>query len=166
MNPHAPEQLPFFVYGTLLPGQPNESLWRGCICKAEPAYIHNCQLFDMGHYPMLVPQKAGIVAGQLITVDRSVYEEILSRLDALEEFFPEQPEQSTYYRVCKKVTTEDGQQWDAWIYEGDLHLIDGMPRIVSGNWLEYVSGKQEEINTWWESINTMFGHHRQADLDE
>ena len=54
MNRHAPEQLPFFVYGTLLPGQPNDDLWGDGIAQVETAVLDDSHIYDMGYYPMLV----------------------------------------------------------------------------------------------------------------
>jgi gamma-glutamylcyclotransferase (GGCT)/AIG2-like uncharacterized protein YtfP len=34
-TPEPVEQLPFFVYGTLLPGQPNAHLWAGAVVAQE-----------------------------------------------------------------------------------------------------------------------------------
>ena len=47
------ERLPFFVYGTLIPGQPNYYLWKDCIVNTKKGSIEYYQLFDMGHYPMI-----------------------------------------------------------------------------------------------------------------
>ncbi len=59
MNSYAPEPLPFFVYGTLLPGQPNDELWADSIIKIEAAFLDNSHIYDMGYYPMLVAQSGG-----------------------------------------------------------------------------------------------------------
>ena len=48
------EKLPFFVYGTLIPDQPNYYLWKDSIVNTKKGFIKNHQLFDMGHYPMIV----------------------------------------------------------------------------------------------------------------
>jgi gamma-glutamylcyclotransferase (GGCT)/AIG2-like uncharacterized protein YtfP len=53
------DYLPFFVYGTLLPGQPNYPLWAAAIRSEQPATLPNGRLYDMaqlglGHYPLLV----------------------------------------------------------------------------------------------------------------
>ncbi len=99
MKRHALERWPFFVYGTLIPGQPNEHLWGKAIATIETAVITNCQLYDMGYYPMLVEQQGAAVHGKLITVQYQAYENILARLDNLEGFVPDQPTDSTYRRV-------------------------------------------------------------------
>ena len=50
-------RLPFFVYGTLIPDQPNYYLWKDSIVSTKDGLIKNYQLFDMGHYPMIVESK-------------------------------------------------------------------------------------------------------------
>jgi len=162
----APLPLPFFVYGTLLPGQPNEELWEGSIINVETAFLDNSCIYDMGFYPMLVSQNDGVVTGKLITVYELAYEKILSRLDALEEFDPSQPERSTYLRRQRRVRTITGREANAWVYEGDLDLVNEMSQIASGDWLEHVHSRQIEIETWWAAINTMFGHHKQTDGED
>ena len=94
MNCDASVQLPFFVYGTLIPGQPNDHLWGNAIVSAESAILANCQLFDMDYYPMLVEQCGSSVRGKLITVKEDAYLETLTRIDALEGFVPNRPARS------------------------------------------------------------------------
>jgi len=163
MNYHASEPLPFFVYGTLLPGQPNDDLWGDGITRAEAAFLHNSHIYDMGYYPMLVSQSGGTVSGKLITVASLAYREIMLRLDALEEYVPARPKQSTYLRVRRRVTTKEGRRVDAWVYEGDMDLVEGMPQILGGDWLAHISSRHGEIEIWWESINSKFGHHKRID---
>lgn len=69
MSSYAWQRLPFFVYGTLIPGQPNDHLWQGAIGSLEAAVFDNGRLYDMGFYPMLVEGRAGMVKGKLIRVD-------------------------------------------------------------------------------------------------
>ena len=54
MSELAQEKRPFFVYGTLLPGQPNYYLLEYAITHSAQAIIYDCQLYDMGPYPMMV----------------------------------------------------------------------------------------------------------------
>lgn len=163
MNRFAPEPLPFFVYGTLLPGQPNEKLWGDGITKIEEAFLDDGYIYDMGYYPMLVAQGGGKVIGMLMTVAELAYEEILLRLDALEEYDSAQPDISTYMRVKRKVKTRHGHTKDAWVYEGDIGQVNGASRITGGNWLDYIRNRNREIETWWATIDTMFGHHQGTD---
>ena len=159
MISHAPHQLPFFVYGTLLPGQPNYSLWDGKIRSLKTAVLENCDIYDLGYYPMLVPQNGGLVTGKLIAVAQTAYEEILARIDILEEYDPLQPDSSTYKRVQRAVKTSTGKKVDAWVYEGENNLVNGSVKIANGNWLEHIRDRHIEIETWWWAIDTMFGHH-------
>ena len=123
MKRDASERLPFFVYGTLIPGQPNEHLWGQAIETAETAVFDNSQLYDMEYYPMLVEQRSGSVFGKLITVKDQLYLDTLVRLDALEGFIPDQPLESTYRRVKRDVTTSAGRTAVSWVYVGRMEYV-------------------------------------------
>ena len=62
-------RLPFFAYGTLIPDQPNYYLWKDSITSTKKGLIKNYQLFDMGHYPMIVESKGNNVDGRLMYVN-------------------------------------------------------------------------------------------------
>ena len=62
------ERLPFFVYGTLIPEQPNYYLWKDSIVDTKKGLIPNYQLFDMGHYPMIVKSEGNNVHGLLVYI--------------------------------------------------------------------------------------------------
>jgi gamma-glutamylcyclotransferase (GGCT)/AIG2-like uncharacterized protein YtfP len=93
------ELRPFFVYGTLLPDQPNFCVWGEDIAHMEPATFYGGRLYDMGFYPMLIAAEADTaVHGQLITPHPAQYEAVCQRLDELEGYDPDQPESSDYQR--------------------------------------------------------------------
>ena len=141
--------LPFFVYGTLLPGQPNYYYWGDAILAMETAVFPNGRLYDLGSYPMLIEAEGGSVTGAVITVDQSQYHAILTRLDQLEEYDPEQPEQSSYIRAKRAVQLPDGRIQTAWVYIGQWHFQPSLPVIKNGDWVEHSTSKHAEINEWW-----------------
>ena len=47
------ERLPFFVYGTLIPEQPNYYLWKDSIVDTKKGLIPNYQLFDISEENIL-----------------------------------------------------------------------------------------------------------------
>jgi gamma-glutamylcyclotransferase (GGCT)/AIG2-like uncharacterized protein YtfP len=159
MKRDASQRWPFFVYGTLIPGQPNEHLWGKAIAKTETAVITNCQLYDMGYYPMLVEQQGAAVHGKLITVKKQAYMNILTRLDNLEGFVPDRPRDSTYHRVQRDVMTSTGRTAVSWVYVGHMDQLGDSRLISGGDWVAYAAGKQSEMAAWWESVNTVFGRH-------
>lgn len=152
-------QLPFFVYGTLLPGQPNYHLWAKAIHTEEPAILPGGRLYDMaqlglGQYPMVVEevQVAGgrwQVIGVLVEVEASYYKAVLRTLDLLEDYRPLQPEQSFYHRVRRVVTLHNGRQRVAWVYIGRAVTVAGLEPIPGGNWKAYCANRQAEVNKWW-----------------
>lgn len=157
-------QLPFFVYGTLLPGQPNYHLWAKAIRTEEPAILPGGRLYDMaqlglGQYPMVVEEvQVGDeyivggkwqVVGVLVEVEAAYYETVLRTLDVLEDYRPLQPEQSFYRRVRRIVTLHNGRQRVAWVYVGRAAIVAGLEPIRGGNWKAYCASRQAEVNRWW-----------------
>jgi len=164
MKHQASENLPFFVYGTLIPGQPNDYLWGNGITDTETAVFANSRLYDMGYYPMLVEKRGGFVHGKLITVTDRMYLETLARLDALEGFVPNQSKDSVYSRVKRVVTICTGRSAVSWIYVGRVDQVGDSPQITGGDWVVYAAAKQSQLATWWESVNTVFGRHGDSDF--
>lgn len=156
---HGGAYLPFFVYGTLIPGQPNAPLWSQEIRSTIRATLSGCLLYDMGYYPMLVEAESGQVHGVLVILNESHYDEILQRIDLLEGFDPKRPEESEYRRVVRSVTRGDGASVQAWVYVGEAIHVAEAKRIKGGDWLEHVALTGIELETWWRTINTVSGLH-------
>ncbi|MGW2044605.1 gamma-glutamylcyclotransferase family protein [Streptomyces sp. NPDC001858] len=104
----APE-LPFFVYGTLRPGEVNHDLFlRGRTLREEPARLAGAVLYDGPGYPYAVeePRERGAaVAGELVTARPEAYARLLADLDRLEEYAPGDPH-NLYERVEREVVCE------------------------------------------------------------
>ncbi len=153
--------LPFFAYGTLLPGQPNYFLWGSDIISVESAVFPGGRLYDMGYYPMLVtavpPEK---VHGMAVTVDPAQYEAVMQRLDELEGYDPERPEEAAYQRQVVEVVLADGRSQPVWIYLGDAELVQDKPVIASGSWSAYTANIRPDLQAWWHSIRTVAGLHK------
>jgi gamma-glutamylcyclotransferase (GGCT)/AIG2-like uncharacterized protein YtfP len=110
-------RLPFFVYGTLRPGEVNHDLFlRGRIRHEAPARLHGSVLYAGPGYPYAVEEPGGTVYGELVTALPERYEELLVDLDRLEEYTPGDPT-SLYERLEREVTREsDGRSVRAWVY--------------------------------------------------
>ena len=154
-----PDQLPFFVYGTLLPKQPNHSLYEAEIVSLEPATFSDGQLHDMGFYPMLVPAQDGIVQGMLVTVAPESYQVVQQRLDELEGYDPKQPDASAYRRMRVEVLLVNGRSQKAWTYLGQIQFAQNKPIIANGDWAAHAAAKQLELRDWWHTIHTVAGLH-------
>jgi gamma-glutamylcyclotransferase (GGCT)/AIG2-like uncharacterized protein YtfP len=141
--------LPFFVYGTLLPGQPNYDLWSEDIADQVPAIFPDGRLFDLGAYPMLLEGEGSPVTGQMITIKHSEYAQVLLRLDTLEGYDPENPEASDYRRYNRVIHLVDGRALKAWVYLGKRSAVADAALIESGDWVAHMSDKSEEIFDWW-----------------
>jgi gamma-glutamylcyclotransferase (GGCT)/AIG2-like uncharacterized protein YtfP len=160
-NPMQPTELrPFFVYGTLLPDQPNFCVWGEDIAHMEPATFYGGRLYDMGFYPMLVAAEADTpVHGQLITPHPAQYEAICQRLDELEGYDPEHPETSDYQRQQVDVMVSDGRSQSAWVYLGQPEFVVDKPEVPNGNWAAHVAENQAELQAWWDAIRSVAGRH-------
>ncbi|WP_282699536.1 gamma-glutamylcyclotransferase family protein [Streptomyces sp. CC219B] len=111
--------LPFFVYGTLRPGEPNYDLFlRGHTLREEPARLPRALLYDGPGYPYLVEEgeQEAAVHGDLVTARPEAYAQLLAVLDRLEEYTPGDP-RNLYERVAREVTRgADGTAVRAWVY--------------------------------------------------
>ncbi|MGW3723987.1 gamma-glutamylcyclotransferase family protein [Streptomyces sp. NPDC000851] len=110
-------RLPFFVYGTLRPGEPNHDLFlRGRTNAEEPGRLSGAVLYDGPGYPYAVEEPGGAVSGELVTARPEAYDELLAALDRLEEYVPGDP-RSLYERVEREVVRDaDGAAVRAWVY--------------------------------------------------
>lgn len=131
-------RLPFFVYGTLRPGEINHSwLLRGRIVTETPAVLHGALLFDGPGYPYAVPDARGHIQGDVVQPVDDLYEDVLADLDRLEEYTPGAAG-NLYERVVRDVRTYAGQTLPVWVYlaapahERDLRA-SGRP-IHGGDW--------------------------------
>ena len=154
------EQLPLFVYGTLLPDQPNAYLWGDGITKVETAVFRYGRLYDFIHYPMLLETKGGEVKGALVTVKPSVYERTLALLDDLEGYNPAAPPQAcAYWRKKRSINTKNARNIQAWIYVGNPLFVNGQPQIAGGDWVSYASQRQLDTTDWWNNIDSVRDLH-------
>ncbi|MEU6352005.1 gamma-glutamylcyclotransferase family protein [Streptomyces sp. NPDC047072] len=135
-----PARLPFFVYGTLRPGEVNHDLFlRGRIRSEEPARLADALLYDGPGYPYAVEEAGGVIAGELVTPRAEAYTELLAALDELEEYAPGDP-RNLYERVPREVTrTADGTSVPAWVYLAAPPVATRLRThgklIESGDWL-------------------------------
>ncbi len=115
-------ELPFFVYGTLLPGEPNHDLFlRGRTAGERPAVLPRALLYDGPGYPYAIDGH-GRVHGTLLVAAPGVYGELLGLLDHLEEFLGPGHPRNLYERVVREVelpgqgASEAGEPARAWVY--------------------------------------------------
>ncbi|MFF3844306.1 gamma-glutamylcyclotransferase family protein [Streptomyces sp. NPDC002328] len=132
-------ELPFFVYGTLRPGEPNHALFlRGRTHAEEPARLSDAVLYDGPGYPYAVEEPGGTVSGDLVTALPQAYGPLLAELDRLEDHRPGDP-RNLYERVAREVIRgADGRPVRAWVYVAAepvaARLRTRGRRIDSGDW--------------------------------
>ena len=152
-------RLPFFVYGTLIPDQPNYYLWKDSIVSTKDGLIKNYQLFDMGHYPMIVESKGNNVYGMLMYVKNEDYSKVTKVIDNLEGYNPENHGSSVYNREMRDIQLEGGEIEKAWIYIGSKEYVNEENKVKGGNWVKHIS-KKEGNQDWWKNVNTVEGLHK------
>ena len=152
------EQLPFFVYGTLIPDQPNHYLWKDSIINTKKGLIKNYQLFDMGHYPMIIELEGNNVDGIVIYIKTEDYDKITKIIDNLEGYNPERHGSSAYNREIRDIELGDGELVNAWIYIGSKEYVKKENAVKDGNWVKHISRK-EGNKDWWKDTDTVAGLH-------
>lgn len=131
-------RLPFFVYGTLRPGEPNHDLFlRGRTQSEVPGRLTGAVLYYGPGYPYAVEEPGGVVRGELVTADPDRYGQLLGTLDRLEEYVPGDAG-NLYERVARDVTREDGTSVRAWVYVAGPVVAAGLRArgklIEGGDW--------------------------------
>jgi gamma-glutamylcyclotransferase (GGCT)/AIG2-like uncharacterized protein YtfP len=138
---HTQERLPVFVYGTLRPGQRLHRLVADAAATTRPAVLPGHQLYGTGMaFPYVTPATAGgrQVVGDLLDLDPDQYPEVLERLDGVEGYRPDRPENHCHYLRQKVTVLVAGQPHQAWVYlagpHATQHLTDAQ-LSPTGDWL-------------------------------
>ena len=155
---NAMKNLPFFVYGTLIPEEPNYYLWKDSIIYTKKGIIKNYELFDMGHYPMIVKSEGNNVHGMLMYIKDEDYDKITKIIDNLEGYNPENHGSSAYNREMRDIEFESGELEKAWIYIGSEKYIKKENAVKDGNWVKHIS-KKEGNKDWRKDTETVAGLH-------
>ncbi|WCD86303.1 Gamma-L-glutamyl-butirosin B gamma-glutamyl cyclotransferase [Streptomyces xanthophaeus] len=137
---HRGAQLPFFVYGTLRPGEVNHGLFlRGRTACEEPALLPDAALYDGPGYPYAVHRPGPGIVGELVTAAPGAYGELLVALDRLEEYEGPGRPGNLYDRTAREVLRPDGSRVLAWVYLASPLLARELrgsgTEITGGDWL-------------------------------
>lgn len=132
--------LPFFVYGTLRPGEVNHDLFlKGRTAAEEPARLPDAALYEGPGYPYAVDRPGSGIAGELITAAPGAYAELLVALDLLEEYAGPGRPGNVYDRVAREAVRPDGSRVRAWVYLAAAPLARRLAstgtEIPGGDWL-------------------------------
>ncbi|MFF3649865.1 gamma-glutamylcyclotransferase family protein [Streptomyces sp. NPDC002181] len=132
-------ELPFFVYGTLRPGEVNHDLFlRGRTAAEEPARLPDALLYDGPGYPYAVPHQGSEIVGELVTAAPGAYGRLLAELDRLEEYHGPGRPLNVYDRVRRDALRPDGTRTTAWVYLAApllaRRLRESGTEIPGGDW--------------------------------
>ena len=132
---------PFFVYGTLRPGQGNYRLLAGRTVDERPATLPGHALYGPGLPYVTEGEEDSAVVGTLIFVAPERYDEVLADLDRLEGYRPGGT-WSHYDREARPVryVGDDGGEATtvAWVYLAGREARSRLrpsERITGGDWL-------------------------------
>ncbi|MFF5444753.1 gamma-glutamylcyclotransferase family protein [Streptomyces sp. NPDC012888] len=133
-------ELPFFVYGTLRPGEHNHALFLlGRTAAEEPARLPGARLYEGPGYPYAVEHPGTSIAGELVTAAPGAYGELLRALDRLEEYHGPGRPRNVYDRVTRAALRPDGTTVPAWVYLASplvaRRLAESGTPIPGGDWL-------------------------------
>ena len=146
VKPFQVEELPVFVYGTLRTGQGNWShLLAGNTTSEHPAVAPNHVMWSRGIAFIAdgEGEGEGEVIGDLMIIDREIYQEVMVNLDRLEGIHNRQTGAGYSYCRVKRVVMVDGREVEAWMYHGSSEVVGGFRtngekyRVSSGDWLEW-----------------------------
>ncbi|MFE9723402.1 gamma-glutamylcyclotransferase family protein [Streptomyces sp. NPDC005794] len=141
-------RLPFFVYGTLLPGEPNHDRFlRGRTHEEQPAVLPGALLYEGPGYPYAIDGH-GTVHGALVTAAPGAYTELLGLLDDLEQYLGPGHPRNLYERVTRRAVPgplpdtpggRSGEPVHAWVYLAATavtrSLRTGGTPVPGGDWL-------------------------------
>ena len=143
------EALPFFVYGTLLPGYGNHARTiRGRLDRVE----HSVRLpgARIYHYEFGFPgmvrspddsSHAGAVTGALLYAPVAEYAAVLADCDALEGYTAPGAEGNMYERALVEVVLPSGDVTRAWTYFSLLDNAAATP-VPSGDWHAFMQSNR------------------------
>lgn len=140
------DQLPFFIYGTLRPGQGNYPRFLGGRTAQEvPAVLHGHDLFDVGLPYVVRSTPDAMVVGDLAFVLPEDYSDVLADLDRLEGYSRRRPG-GHYQREALAVHYQDADGSEvtalAWVYLAGpavrARLLGANP-VPGGDWVASAS---------------------------
>ncbi|HBY96365.1 MAG: gamma-glutamylcyclotransferase [Ardenticatenaceae bacterium] len=123
------DQLPVFIYGTLLRGEPYHDRLAAVAAEIQDAVMPGAVLHNLGPFPMLRPG-TGRVVGELVWLHSEVDEMALAELDTIEGV-----RRALYHRERRPVLlTGCGPLLEAWVYVGSEAIAEQYPVIPNGDW--------------------------------
>ena len=126
-----------FVYGTLRRGGVREMPRLLPRCRDLGSAPLPGRIHDFGAYPGLRLDEAGLVHGEIYSVDPNA----LALLDDIERFFPDDYEASYYFRHRVTATLADDSLIECWVYEFNPKYYGKRNPISSGDWITHAAAK-------------------------
>lgn len=124
-----------FFYGTLMAGfdrRHRAGIDQKLVYRGRGTI--RASLFDLGIYPAAIPASEGVVWGEVYEMTDA--DAVLTALDDIEGYRPDDPDKSLYARSAADVTMPDGRAVQAWVYFYNAPLGQAQ-RIPSGDYLEH-----------------------------
>ncbi|MFB5661957.1 gamma-glutamylcyclotransferase [Alteribacillus sp. HJP-4] len=134
------KKLPFFVYGTLLHGCSNyDHFLKGWTVEEKQASASGTlYAVENNAFPCLCQEGSTPIYGEIMYVTDESYDNILQRLDWLEDYDESNEAESEYVRRITTVQDNNGQNVEVYIYY--WNRSDGLgERIKSGCWRTFLN---------------------------
>lgn len=136
------EKLPFFVYGTLRPGQINWYLYfQDRAIHVFAATIFGHKLYHKNGAYLCEAEPSSKVFGNMVYLQEEGYDELMPELDIMEEYDPIAND-GHYVRVIKTACYVDADGEEkcvrAWIYQAGPQAVSRLTEadvVKSGDWL-------------------------------
>ena len=136
---------PFFMYGTLRPGQTNcEAILGPHLKEAIPARLSGYKMLLTPSYPMAIPSKEDQITGDVIYVSEANFDSLLADMDELEGYLGDEDPNNLYTRVITHPTISEGenagQKVECYLYVATENALDQnsayTEESASGDWLK------------------------------
>ena len=101
-------------------------------------------LYDLGSYPGMVAGR-GTVVGELYEILQA--ERLLSKLDAIEGYYSNAPDESIYIRRRVCVRRSDGVGVSSWVYVFN-GALEKASRILSGDYAAHVNHSEADSGSF------------------
>lgn len=145
-------ELPFFVYGTLRPGQGNFRIVKRDVIESIPASVQGAAVWHGPGFPYAVHKDvdaslagSGWVVGDLLYINPARYADAIDSLDGLEGVSYNNDDRGHYRRIEVDVTVSNGdgtaRTVRAWMYVAGASARQSLssgrfgPPLVTGDWL-------------------------------
>ncbi|TPX60763.1 hypothetical protein SpCBS45565_g07417 [Spizellomyces sp. 'palustris'] len=133
------QNVPLFVYGTLMTDLPNHALFNLSVnsLSIQPVTLPGHQMYSLNDwYPVILPSShpKDVVYGEAITLKPAVHNSLIMKLDGLEGYRGDDDPSSSYVRRKALARTKDGEEVEVEYYRWNQPISEYCSRVEHGDW--------------------------------